>query len=257
MNLPFEIKFFKKYEIYQDIKRLDGLSNIQHGGEMDNTWTLEKRILRWTYEGHKHLGSPIHLENLNPDSSESKLRQMFISPDEIKTKERDDSLWTLENLVSKGYAVWHGEELGKDYGSLGLDQKAIRKERAKGGIIITREGLLAGEVIWETTEICPVRNCIYKSKVLSLKYDIALKLGWILFILAVIEVVILLLGQVFLFDNLVTSFQVFPVNYLISALSWVFTNLGAFLVIAWFVFLLYVFGESRRILKVRLKRKCD
>ncbi|EKD56929.1 MAG: hypothetical protein ACD_58C00042G0006 [uncultured bacterium] len=63
MELPFTIKFFKKLEYYQDLKRLDKIASKQKAGKTKNTWDIEKKVLRWTYSGHKHLGSPILIQH--------------------------------------------------------------------------------------------------------------------------------------------------------------------------------------------------
>jgi hypothetical protein len=137
MNLPFTLNFFKKFELFQTLRRLDAIARAQRGGKMENTWKYEKRILRWTYQGHKHLGSNIHKGNLDPADGENRLAEMLIDPRKF---DADNIMYTFENLVSRGYATWQA------------DSKTPRKERFLPGVIISKEGLLMGEVIWETTK---------------------------------------------------------------------------------------------------------
>ena len=127
-SLPFSLNFFKQIEYFQEIKRLDsqfekmfsrwkkgaykkkGLSksiNINYP-----TWELEKKILLWTFENHKHLGSPIttaHLsdQDFQKDIHATKTELCFAGKEEI-----------LRNLVSRGLAIW---ENGAIISQKGLD----------------------------------------------------------------------------------------------------------------------------------------
>ena len=66
MELPFSLHFIKKVEAFQTLKKLDKKFCLQINN-FDGTiptWEVEKKILIWTYQGHKHLGSPINTTEL-------------------------------------------------------------------------------------------------------------------------------------------------------------------------------------------------
>lgn len=66
MELPFSLHFLKKIEAFQTLKKLDKKFRLQienFDGTVP-TWEAEKKILIWTYQGHKHLGSPIYSAEL-------------------------------------------------------------------------------------------------------------------------------------------------------------------------------------------------
>ena len=142
-SLPFSLNFFKQIEYFQEIKRLDsqfekmlskwikgaykkkGLSsgvNINYP-----TWELEKKILLWTVENHKHLGSPIttsHLsdENFQNDIHATETELEFAGKEEV-----------LKNLVSRGLATWRNGgsvifKKGLDYGLLIADLYELKKD---------------------------------------------------------------------------------------------------------------------------------
>lgn len=134
-NLPFSINFFKQIEYFQDIRRLDRqfekmLSRWKAGdfekkGLSDSvqvnypTWELEKKILLWTAESHKHLGSAITTSHLSDKDFQ----------DDIHATETELGLAGMEeilrNLVSRELAVWQNGALiskkGLDFGLLIAD----------------------------------------------------------------------------------------------------------------------------------------
>lgn len=74
MNSPITLKFFRKIEYFQTMNHINGLALAQKSGKTKNTWSIEKKILRWTYRWHKHLGSPILIHHFFPES-EAKYKQ--------------------------------------------------------------------------------------------------------------------------------------------------------------------------------------
>ena len=132
MNLPFTLKFFKKIELFQDLEAQDKL--FKYTTEIpDNThatlstWEAEKKVLYWSRWGHKHLGSPlvIHRFEHQPD-----LEDLGMTMREVEKAGLRES---MRNLVERGFARFDDP-----------------KQKENGGILLTREGLLMGELIYET-----------------------------------------------------------------------------------------------------------
>jgi len=113
MEIPIQLIFFKKLELYQVLKE----ENKKRKGTKRKTWDVEKRILIWTKE-HHHLNSPI---------------TQSIVMDEILMPKREPGTLTeysfaMENLVVRGFAN-------------------IATEENITAIKITKEGLIMGSVI--------------------------------------------------------------------------------------------------------------
>jgi len=111
MDSPIQLTFFKKLELYQELK-----SNNASLGH-DKAWEGEKEILRWTALGHRHLGTPIH-EQFVKDNILTNSGKYNNSP--------DDARRPMENLISRGYAMGRTDEF-----------------------FFQKEGLLMGQVIDE------------------------------------------------------------------------------------------------------------
>jgi hypothetical protein len=109
MELPIQLKFFKKIELYQEYK----FEERKASGTRLTAWNIEKQILKWTTNNHHHLGSPLVKEDIK--------RRM------LEDKEPTELNQALQNLILRGYADGSPE----------------------GGVRITRAGLLMGEVINE------------------------------------------------------------------------------------------------------------
>ncbi len=112
MDLPVQITFFKKLELYQELKSRDA-----RRGD-DKAWMGEKDILRWAATEHRHLGTGIDW--------------LFVKTN-ILTDLRynnfpDDALRPMENLLQRGYVVGWPK------------------------IKFLKEGLLMGEVIDEVAQ---------------------------------------------------------------------------------------------------------
>ncbi len=137
MDLPFGIMFLKKAELYSVITRLNVQSKIDKSKNHPPLWPVEKAILKWTYTGHKHLGSTIKSDHLSEGSKNNKLadfdmldhNNMFKKEYKLLEKSRLDQ--PLENLVVRGYANY-------------ID------EHDHSQIVINKEGLLMGLVLSET-----------------------------------------------------------------------------------------------------------
>lgn len=59
MELPIQLKFFKKIELYQEFKFQDEKAEEASEGILRKLWKTEKRVLRWTARHHHCLGSSI------------------------------------------------------------------------------------------------------------------------------------------------------------------------------------------------------
>lgn len=116
MELPIQLKFFKKLELYQELKIQD---NKKKKTRL-NDWILEKDILYWTAEGHHHLGS-----NLNNED----IKQILNGYKKYQGNKLPGYKFAKENLVARGFA------------------KGLNGDDTTQGIKTTLEGLLMGQVI--------------------------------------------------------------------------------------------------------------
>lgn len=136
MDTPLGVTFFKKVELYQKISSLDDQAKkmVRKGG-LKPFWSLEKRVLKWTYTGHKHLGSPLKTDDFSPGNSNNKLKDFKIKPEEVKginlTK-------LLDNFIAHGFATEILE--GRLY---------TGRTPNENFMYLTREGILMGEVLNE------------------------------------------------------------------------------------------------------------
>jgi len=144
MDAPLGILFLKKAELYNLVERFDNqASKDKEGSENPNTWKVEKIIFEWTYRGHKHLGTPIVTDMFEKGSSKLRDWKLVDENGEIKKKYENilkKSKKIIENMVIKGFADPYLES-----------DKGLSKS-IKEGIIINREGLLVGEVIFKANE---------------------------------------------------------------------------------------------------------
>ncbi|MFA5106764.1 MAG: hypothetical protein WC497_00370 [Patescibacteria group bacterium] len=109
MELPIQIKFFRKLELYQEYE----FSEKKTHQTRRQVWEIEKQILKWTVDNHHHLESPLNGE--------------YIKINILKTSDLD----YLNNL-------------NPAMGNLRVKKFA---RQVDGGIEITLDGLMMGEVI--------------------------------------------------------------------------------------------------------------
>ena len=109
MELPIQLKFFRKIELYQEYK----FEERKAADTRLVAWSIEKQILKWTVNNHHHLASPLTKDRINRDM--------------LDTKHSAELTHALYNLIQRKYAEGDPEQ----------------------GITITKEGLLIGEVINE------------------------------------------------------------------------------------------------------------
>ncbi len=135
MDAPLGVTFFKKVELYQKIVSLDDQSRkMDTKRGLPPLWPLEKKVLAWTYTGHKHLGSPITTSHFEAGSSHSKLEDFGVTKKELHNV---NLTRLLHNFIGHGFAA---ELLEGQHSGHIPDENSI---------YITREGLLVGEVLSE------------------------------------------------------------------------------------------------------------
>jgi|GEM_PF-1953892 len=193
MNLPsIKLNIFKKLEYWLVLKKLNKQFDAQFKILIDSknkegrytanfpTWECEKKILFWTYGFHKHLGSPLlvddflnkyewyrkevikhyenceaevkkyreksedeinkELENAFTDYYERNTLTIIKKPDEIE--KRADRLRDV--YLSQNEIINAGvEEVLKN-----LVQRGFAEECENGKFIISKEGLSFGELFW-------------------------------------------------------------------------------------------------------------
>jgi hypothetical protein len=112
MELPIQLKFFKKLELYQEFK-YQNKKSTKASKNLQKVWKTEKLILKWTVWHHHLLAHPVNYEYFKKE----------LIP---KDKESDYSLsGAFTNFIRKKYA---------------------EENESKSGILFTKEGLLMGEV---------------------------------------------------------------------------------------------------------------
>lgn len=109
MDSPIQLSFFKKLELYQELKS----RNSRLGG--DKAWNGEKQILRWSALEHRHLGTPIDVTFVEKN---------ILTNRQIYSNFPADAERPMENLISKDYA-----------------------KGTTSALLFLKEGLLMGEVI--------------------------------------------------------------------------------------------------------------
>lgn len=129
MELPVQLKFFRKLELYQELRSQD--KNFSHGNE-NSAWEIEKDILQWTVRNHHHLGTPL------TETHASDPKNGILKPD--KYSDPGSLKQALFNLIQRGFAT---------------------PVPSVPGIRFTKEGLLMGEVINDVRQGCFIRRKRY------------------------------------------------------------------------------------------------
>ena len=114
MELPIQLKFFRKLELYQEYKSSENKSYKTKRA----VWSIEKKILKWATNHHHHLESP--------------LNRKYIENNILQTRDPSDLSHldpAMNNLCVKKFA-----------------------KHVESGIEITLEGLMMGEVINDVEE---------------------------------------------------------------------------------------------------------
>lgn len=199
MEAPLGLLFLKKAELYNLITRLDERKDIITDGVKDksttsripSSWPIEKNILMWSFYGHKHLGSPIKYEhfelgkhcklkdwklceNNDPYNNEFVLKKeyAFISnKGNLKEINRTKVKKIFENMVIREFASYSYKE-------------GDTSKKEFEGIILNKEGLLLGEVIYNVNAK-PCIKRIYHIYSWLMDYGGA----WVLLILFIITII--------------------------------------------------------------------
>jgi len=119
MELPIQLKFFKKLELYQELLSEDKKARNAEDSRRQ-IWNMEKAFLEFADKEHHHRGSILKNTDI-----QNRIESRF------KKGDMDNELAHIsENLVTRGFA---------EYTSSNSDPNE--------GIYITREGFLMGGVI--------------------------------------------------------------------------------------------------------------
>jgi hypothetical protein len=205
MDAPLGILFLKKAELYNLIERLDKQADEDpRDSKNPNTWPVEKNIFEWSYKGHKHLGTPLTPGMLK--NSKEKLRgfNLLDKNGEIEKKYKtilDKPEKIIENMVIKGFADCYNESI--------RSKKGI-KDAVEEGIILNKEGLLLGEVIYNVNNRKHCVKWIYKIYSWLMDYGGA----WVLLVLVIASSIVIFcfnfinisLNLINTFFNLINSF---------------------------------------------------
>jgi hypothetical protein len=167
-DIPIQLKFFKKLELYQDFKRQDRRS-IQ-SEKLVNIWEKEKIILAWASRGHYKLGRVLSYNEIYERVYEHDYKRHY---DDLFTskgvppvpKEHEYQLIIPRLVAERG-------QIGDAVDNLVVKNFAERPKESGGmkSIMFTAEGLLIGEVINE----CDSQSWRY-----NIKYLFFIYLTWI------------------------------------------------------------------------------
>lgn len=152
MELPIQLKFFKKLELYQELIFQNKKAG-EAGGDRRKVWKTEKEILKWTTWNHHYLRSPINHDYIRINILKNKSADKY---DKALTN-------TTQNLIKRGFAI--APEILKDVTD----------------IEFTQLGLLMGEVVNDTEG---------EKKWPKIKYDLFYKLVWLTAISGALIVII-------------------------------------------------------------------
>lgn len=97
IDTPVTTKFFKKLELYPELKRQNKRSEKSDRGFM--VWEMERGFLLWAIKGHWHMGTP-----LNFDYVRDRLDEAGFSKDWTKYANQ-----VMQNLVFKEFAHYYPE----------------------------------------------------------------------------------------------------------------------------------------------------
>ena len=187
MEAPLGILFLKKAELYNLITRFneqkdiitDDVNDKESSSGIPSSWPVEKKILKWSYAGHKLLAEPLVPGMLKKGNKKLIDWGLADKNGEI-IKDYEEILkypnHILQNIVIKGFADCYNKE---KYSKEGI------KAAIKDGILLNREGLLLGEVISNVEEKKPRVERIYRYYSWLMDYGGA----WILLILFIIAIV--------------------------------------------------------------------
>jgi hypothetical protein len=129
MNLPYSPTFFRKMDIYQQLKEYEGQKDKKR------LWEGEKALLIWAgSEHHQHLGSAIDTHHVK-DALDFCVKEHFITDTE-RERIKGSLRHILESLPT--------HEFGEVF-----DNTNPKEPRIK----INRNGILAGQILLETKNL--------------------------------------------------------------------------------------------------------
>ncbi|MFA6304190.1 MAG: hypothetical protein WCV73_03680 [Patescibacteria group bacterium] len=138
MDLPFSLRFLKKIELFQVLKKLD--KQFKRQLEINNgtvpLWMGEKKFLYWSYLQHKHLGSPIMIDAIR--SKKSYFLKQFEHRGAEMEEKRNKLLKINSDRLEKNYS--------KILKTLNLSHEYIEIQAANIGNMKTSFGFTAKEI---------------------------------------------------------------------------------------------------------------
>lgn len=171
MNLPFSPTFFRKMDIYQQLKEYEGQKDKKR------LWEGEKIVLIWAgSEHHQHLGSAINSDHVKHAFTYC-LDADFITKSDKKRLEGNEP-YILDCLVTHELAELHDSSIPT--------QPSVK---------INRNGILAGQIIIETKNLKETSQYKRWSIQWFLLYGIAFTLLIVQVINGLVELVCKLVSQ--------------------------------------------------------------
>ncbi|MFA5995573.1 MAG: hypothetical protein WCW27_01280 [Patescibacteria group bacterium] len=143
-------------ELLLKLERQEKLQLMNGTEDAYPTWQIEKKILYWSYLGHKHLFHPIKSETaLVLGSPFARFEQWLIKHDELQSLHIKRE-WVFMNLVERGFARHVPND--KEY-----------------QCVLTKEGHAVGAILWDATKFKITDKGVYILTV-KCRYKIAYKL---------------------------------------------------------------------------------
>lgn len=139
MELPIQLKFFRKLELYQELKFQDRKSKASE--RFKKVWKTEKLILGWTARGHHLIACPINHDYVR--NGDGLLRNKNSNDYDLGLS------GAFTNLIGRGFAV------------------PVKDNETQ--ILFTPVGLLMGEVM----------NDVESGMIGVLKYELFFYLTWL------------------------------------------------------------------------------
>lgn len=129
MNLPFSPTFFRKMDVFQQLREYESQKDKKH------LWEGEKALLLWAgSEHHQHLGSAINIKHVH-DALKYCVKENFI-PESERVRMKGSLRYILESLPTH------------EFGLL-VDDSDPKNPSVK----INRNGILAGQILTETNNL--------------------------------------------------------------------------------------------------------
>lgn len=109
IDTPITKKFYKKPELYLELKRQDKRVKKANSDRGRMIWSMEKSFLLWARKGHWHMGTP-----LTPGYVKDRLLENGFKEEDFGGKYKGNERQVSRNLVFKKFAYFPENQADKD-----------------------------------------------------------------------------------------------------------------------------------------------